>query len=371
MGLGLNALEDRLLVLQERMDVLSKAFDPNQPRDKAGKWASEGRAGRWPGIMSHIDQQLTPEKYGELLQHIQDKVDSGVVPAIESVADPSVLRATQRWLDYPTKGREYPDPNAIAYGMVSGLDDYPVLGRDDGGALHIVDGHHRVFDEVKNKRSFKAYVFDVGSVLKSTAMKKVFDPNQPRNEDGEWTEAGGGSKPPAKPSTVLEHVRSAGGWVTTTRIGQAVNKVAGNAGPLAKEALSHAVATMMTYHSKSGPDYDAVQASVVVLADKMEVSAREARDHVVGVLQRLKVMRSKDDELGKAANDPVIEQIDALIKALQGMSFDEDGKVRQPVQGKANGAGGGHPSRKRLNALEDRLLGVQEAVDGLRKRSRE
>lgn len=172
---------------------------------------------------------------------------------------------------------------------------------------------------------------------KVDVLRKTFDPNEPRDPEGKWT-AGGASR------TVLEHVRNAKGWLTTTRINDAVNLTSSKLKPVAKQALSHAVATAATYFSKSGSDYDAVQISVENLADQAGVRFDEAQAHIVAVLQKMKEMRMK--HLGKAAKDPVIVQLD---KAIAGVK-----KLR--------------PRTVSVTKLEDRVLVLRDKVDTAKKR---
>lgn len=65
----LKKLEDRLLILQDAIDTLNKAFDPNQPRDKDGKWSDTGmsRRGFIRGLLTAAAATQIPAKAVEAL----------------------------------------------------------------------------------------------------------------------------------------------------------------------------------------------------------------------------------------------------------------------------------------------------------------
>ncbi len=140
-------------------------------------------------------------------------------------------------------------------------------------------------------------------------LRKTFDPNQLRNRDGEW--ASEASSPNRK--TVVEHVRNAKGWLTTTRVSAAANKVA----PHAKEILAAVAASIITTHNNSDLDYEVVKQGILNLSDGMKISQEQARDHLVSVMNHLKKARS--DILGKAKEpvDPVQKHLDDVIDALK------------------------------------------------------
>lgn len=177
------------------------------------------------------------------------------------------------------------------------------------------------------------------------SLQKDFDPNQPRASDGKWTDTGAGGTPGSKlpAETQIAHVRDAKGWVTVQRVSSAVNATYERLKPKAKEALGHAVATAVTYYSKSGSDYDSVQASVTALAETAGVHFDEAKASVIGVLEKLKELRMKD--LNKAADDPVIKLLDKTIAELRKLNVD----VGQTI-----------------SKIEDRVLELRDEVDQIK-----
>lgn len=150
-------------------------------------------------------------------------------------------------------------------------------------------------------------------------LQKEFDPNQPRDTEGQWAKTGVniGNK-------VMDHAR-AKGKLTANTINAAVNHVANNKSDVAKEALSHAAAWAISYFSGSSPDYEAVQTSLSAFGSTAEMSAAEVRDGLVSVLQRLRVMNK--DNLEKTETEAVKASVDRylaeVIRVLKSMKLDD------------------------------------------------
>lgn len=189
-------------------------------------------------------------------------------------------------------------------------------------------------------------------------LQKDFDPNETRDPKGKWS-AGGGSKA----ITVVEHVRSAGGWINTTRIGQAVNLAAGHLKPKAKDALVTAVslAVNVGHMGVSDMELNSFKSSLVHLATNMRVSTHQARDHVVGVVQRLRTMNK--DSLNKAEQDPVDAHLAKVLAWLKGLDLTGLEQSSRNVAGKEIAGAGAQAPSKAINKLEDRLLVLRDRVD--------
>lgn len=197
--------------------------------------------------------------------------------------------------------------------------------------------------------------------------QKAFDPNEARDPKGKWTSGGGSSR---LTNTVLDHARTARGWVNTTRIGQAVNHVAGKHGPKAKEALATAVslAVNIGHMGVSDAEINSFKHSLLHLSTNMNVTVDLARDHVTATVQRLRDMRK--NPLSKAAIDPVdahLERVITWVKSLDLTDLKAGNAGAVDVPGKANGAGAANPPTKAVNKLEDRLLVLQDKVDVAQK----
>jgi len=198
-------------------------------------------------------------------------------------------------------------------------------------------------------------------------LTKAFDESKhPRDKStGEFTESGGGTSS-TPPGTVVEHTRAPKGWYSVTRIGQAVNTVLDKHGDTVKEGAATAVsaALFMAIPGRQGiqdSDADVVKDALLNFQIGAKLTASQARDHMVSVLEKLKKLRQ--DTLGKVDTDPVMTHLYAVLKILKGLDLEELDRRATAATGKRNGAKGGQPSPKQLNKLEDRLLTLQDRVD--------
>lgn len=158
------------------------------------------------------------------------------------------------------------------------------------------------------------------------ALTKTFDPNQPRNEDGEWSKtgssgfsAGGVSAKAVKEALKAKHIRAA------------VSQAYGNLKSNSKDIIATVAATVLAQGTSAGGvsdmETDALKQSLLHLANNMGVTTAQARDHVVGTLKKLRELRMKD--LSKAKDDPVIKRIDEAIARLERLDLEADEVVKQ------------------------------------------
>lgn len=183
-------------------------------------------------------------------------------------------------------------------------------------------------------------------------VAKAFDPNEPRDAAGRWTEAGGGG---AKGKDVLHVPGTKSGWLTTTHIDRAVNLVRG-ATPKAKDAIASVAASIITTGAGLQGTWgdhgtDIVKHHLRNIDVTARVTAEQARDHLVATMKNLK--RMMKENVSKAEVNADEKLIDDIISTLEALEFDENGNLVEDTD---------------LIKLEDRLLVLRDRVDAVKKR---
>jgi hypothetical protein len=174
------------------------------------------------------------------------------------------------------------------------------------------------------KIDHKAALQNRATVLKQRigVLQKTFDPNQPRDEEGKWSETGGGgsSSEGTKPDT--HHA------LTLTRVQQAVESVATSYGPKAKEALAAIAASLLVQYPHGagrggGPEEEVVKDMLLNLGTTLKLSASQTRDQLLGIYRRM-----RDQRIQKVEQHKDVAQIDAAIKHLEGLDLSKIDKPK-------------------------------------------
>lgn len=144
-------------------------FNPNEVRDQTGKWASttEGQeklasesfqtsdGTRWPGQMSEYTQENGNAEI--LANQVEKQMTARVAPIAQIYHPASRLQATQSWLSREQGGG---DPVFPEFEDKHGK--LPIIAKTPDGGLHILDGHHTIFYQLKaGKSAVRAFVFKV------------------------------------------------------------------------------------------------------------------------------------------------------------------------------------------------------------------
>lgn len=158
---------------------VKKVFDPNQPRDEEGKWVTAYHGSKSPivdsvrqrGLLLGRDLSVwvtddfeTAKRFAQGHYHLDE--DHGVVFEVHIPKD---VATTFRG------GGIQPLPRDIPPGWITGY--YEVGASAEGGI---------VGDLIPFKKLDGLVIYAVVDVI----AEKSFDPNQPRDEEGKWTESG-------------------------------------------------------------------------------------------------------------------------------------------------------------------------------------
>lgn len=134
---NLTKLEDRLLVLQDQVDVLGKKYNPDQPRDDKGRWSDhEAR-------MAQLNQEvnLIQTKHREHLQRVATRV------ATHLNFDPKKISVLDRVADKPNKFGGYTVGSYHPYKDKITLYSY-VLGKEEAAGTIAHEIMHGKFGPV-------------------------------------------------------------------------------------------------------------------------------------------------------------------------------------------------------------------------------
>lgn len=258
--MNLLTIEDRILILQDRIDVLKAGFDESEARGADGKWVAA----------AHQTLRDQRAKEGLTIAIKDPKTKSVTVADNNQFVHEHILRSLPS--DVQERG---------VYGFVT-----------DGGKFLTVS-------------QAEAWLVRRGRLIKAG-----FDPNQPRGKGGLWTSGG----------VVAGRVAA---WASATKVGQAIKASATTEN--AKSVLATTIASILASPMNDDQAAEAVKQSILHAADGMRVTAEEAREHVVGTLNRLRAMRAKekpdDPEVAKA-QDAVYDQLTKLIHLIDNLDLE-------------------------------------------------
>jgi hypothetical protein len=180
--------------------LLRRSFDPSEPRDESGRWTDGGGSGG----RDLTEQELKSDRLLGKFQRDPDAPEgtertnvpfspyshTGVERQwqtnYEKFKDEEVpvenIRATQDWVN-----PEYEPDVSIGSEAIHGV-------KTPDGLVHISDGHHRVW-WAKNHgvKTVEAKVATTRDLFGKVEAKRGFDPSEPRDESGKWTDEGGGA----------------------------------------------------------------------------------------------------------------------------------------------------------------------------------
>jgi predicted ABC-type ATPase len=208
---------------------LKDAFDPNQPRDKDGQWTKG--ADHLSGEFSHHPDFIY---HGTSSKHAADIQKNGFKPGTFFSTDPYTA---QQEAEYAVKGDPFASQEQINSGHpnahgVGGDEVVFAIKKSDLAKHHFKDDNDYPSDQDYGKAVIVKQKIDpsaIGEVLKTdkqfkTHQKKLinssmnpklntikdFDPNQPRDKDGKWSETGAGgdhsnSTTPSQDLLALHH----------------------------------------------------------------------------------------------------------------------------------------------------------------------
>jgi len=163
-------------------------YDPNQPRDDDGRWTDTG-----------ADFPIAGEKVSGLI--VDDDVPNSA--SIGASLDDYTVQEGIREIPFsafsaagnPTRDRR---TNALAEAIEQSGHIKPLIvvieEHNRAAGPYILEGAHR-FDalQILKKKTFPALVVIDHQKFGDAAKGRKFDPNQPRDDDGRWTDTGGGT----------------------------------------------------------------------------------------------------------------------------------------------------------------------------------
>src|SRR5215831_2941406 len=163
--------EQRAKIARARAERALKVSDA-ELRERFRRASADAK--EWPGLRSEFDKA---SGRAEILgAPIKLQVEQESTPAARgqktTIAHPERVYATQYWLHRHGEGH-----GAMLPGFHEKFGKFPVLARTlDGGRLHVLDGHHRIFYFLREGgRALSCFVFDVATA--------VFQDGAPRS----WT----------------------------------------------------------------------------------------------------------------------------------------------------------------------------------------
>lgn len=386
-------LEDRILVLKDRVDVLTKAFNPNQARDEKGRWSSggsrvspktlasikhEGRAvyhgtfGKWRLKSIMRDGLIANRAKGvDYYMANKDKKESfvkeakGAVYVAETYMDASFFAQFMRplWarmfnakpvvlrialppdanrditVDTHTAG-SVRIPGNIPPEWITGYNYPGEFEYDDKGVMSGI-----IWRKDLNKAKSNTIYVVVPVADEDDDLDKAFDPNQVRDALGRWAESGA--------SSVARAGTSVKTWASKSKA-KVSAALPNNMGEKAKDVLGVAVSALVSnVAGMQGTIFyeDEVKSAVRHIRDGLQVTGEQARDHLKGVLTKLRAERKKeidDDDISKSTGDPVLDMLDEMLDVLDKLDLEE---LEKPI------------SVKKLTKLEDRVLLLQDRID--------
>lgn len=176
-----------------KFDV-EKAFNPDEPRADDGKWTDGGggqprqRQPKW-----ELGRPLTQESLEQLDIDTLDQMAFG-----HKSGDIVTLKPSEINIQYDGDLAN-PHDKFKAGGMdwarsVDLSEPVDVEIKQDG-KFYLGDGHHRWFAAGKTGRTLQAKIEVKAKPIKALLENgiKKYSPDQPRTEDGKWTDVGGGS----------------------------------------------------------------------------------------------------------------------------------------------------------------------------------
>lgn len=190
-------------------------FDPDQPRDEAGRWTSgggpagaEGTSGSPRATESGSHLSESPYSRDDWQARMPPRRDrESIIRALPITEVPvDQLRATQPApRERIVAGLMELEPSEIDNTEVMPVGTKPPIWgvRMPDGKVDLMDGHHRV--EALWRKGFN--VFPV-RVWERERQQKAFDPDQPRDEQGQWTSGGSSGAQEAATFSTIQASRS-------------------------------------------------------------------------------------------------------------------------------------------------------------------
>lgn len=207
---------------------IEKAFDPSQPRDNIGRWTSTGaavdpakvpgaaHAGSIPAYLDMIANKMhggRPSVEGFILHHGKgypmdsDSFIGGKMHrCYENTTKAVMLDDSLTYVEGYVSVHGVPVHHAWAVDAEGKVRDYTIeSGKGIKGYFgvplktdYIISAQLRRgrYGVLVHERRDEVVGADPGEII-----RKVFDPSQPRDEDGKWTEAGGGARRNKLPET--------------------------------------------------------------------------------------------------------------------------------------------------------------------------
>lgn len=151
---------------------------------------------------------------------------------------------------------------------------------------------------------------------KVDVLKAGFDSNEPRDERGRWSPSGATAR-------VKGAAKELAGWAGATKVAAAIKANATSEN--ARAVLATTIASVLTSPMNDDAAAESVKQSILHAADGMRVTAEEAREHVVGTLNRLRAMRLKEKkgkpEVAKA-DDALAAELTKLIELIDNLDLE-------------------------------------------------
>lgn len=358
--MSLTDLEDRVLVLRDKVDTLAKAFDPNQPRDNRGRWSGSGKTAveAYHGTTTKVVEAIMREGLRPQGSSGMDTNHVSLLPKKVREAFPDLVESIKTYgasnkgyvffskdrttaFDYAQKlarvEKEY-RPIVLqlripkrAFKQFADVDPLSKEWTQSFRFKGVIKPEWIVGEDIFSQKFNQSFAKEAGEVIRLFALilpyaeelEKAFDPNQPRDGQGQWTDTGASSAPSS--------------W-SPGKIKQAVVDAGINLGPKAKDALTTVAAIALTQWDNSDMNTAAVKTAIQHLADNFNITRAQAREHLVHVIQNLR--RSKTEDVEKVADD-----LAELIQWLDALELDE--------------------APDAVTKLEDRILELRDKADTL------
>jgi len=187
----------------ERLEGMTFSFDPNEARDERGRWTDSGRGSGGKVMKRDLIERFPRLKPGQLVDGRKILKDIPNTSSISSSLDRYEVMPGIREVPTSLFGEAFSTPphsySATENKRVADLAAKinrsgkikPLIVVVEKGGPYILEGGHR-FDALRllKAKSFPAMVV----VNREEGLGLSFDPNEPRDWNGRWTEdTGGGS----------------------------------------------------------------------------------------------------------------------------------------------------------------------------------
>lgn len=211
-------LRDRPTEDEIQEELRSAAFNPDQPRDKSGQWTSGGPSDDSGDTVESVSKRLSVITDGTVDGRTIPDFDDEFGPGVPNMSSISASLTEYEILDgirevplsefqdngkpsfYSATEEERVKELAAAIKESNTITPLIVVYDGDSRGPYVLEGGHR-FDALKllDAKSLPALVVIDKENMRDKKRNAAFNPDQPRDEDGQWTSGGGGEASTSSP----------------------------------------------------------------------------------------------------------------------------------------------------------------------------